>query len=68
MLDNKRFDFSQDSDLKPRLWEMIQQKLKENSPIREAVSFNELGLPDEQKIFRKTDTVNPPVRKFNKNL
>jgi len=43
MDNNDILDFSQESDLKPRLWNMMQQKQKEAAPTRKEVSFDSLG-------------------------
>ncbi|MCL2637769.1 MAG: hypothetical protein FWD48_05295 [Oscillospiraceae bacterium] len=42
MLDDKRFDFSLESNLKERLWEQMLEKTKQTSVKREKVSFDSL--------------------------
>jgi hypothetical protein len=41
-LNNTRFDFSQESDLKERLREQVQSRMKENVHIREEVRLDSI--------------------------
>ncbi|MCL2029912.1 MAG: hypothetical protein FWG93_00040 [Oscillospiraceae bacterium] len=42
-LNSKHLDFSQESNLKERLWAQIQQRMAERAPLREEIGLEELG-------------------------
>ena len=43
MFTDERFDFSQESDLKERLWEKMEQKIKQAAPPRNEVSLESIS-------------------------
>ena len=68
MLTDKRFDFSQESDLKEKLWEQMLKKNKETAPKREEVKFE--SLIEQPKSFSadKKDVVPEEPGKVRKGL
>jgi hypothetical protein len=67
MLDDRRYDFSLETDLKERLWEQVRDKSKQASAgvKREAVSFESLnGKPKEtRKAAAVKDTAHKDLGK-----
>ena len=62
---SKELDFSQESNLKERLWEQIQQKMNEHSPLREEVEFDQLG--PKVKLNHAADAVNDILPQHQKD-
>ena len=59
MLNDERFDFSQESDLKDRLWEKMEQSLLKSAPTKQAVSLDSISPAKQQKIERQRDEAKP---------
>ena len=55
MLTDERFDFSQESGIKQKLWEQMLQKAKEAAPTREEVGFESLMEQPKHFVAKKDD-------------
>ena len=65
MFTDERFDFSKESDLKPRLWERIEQQIKQAAPVRREVSLDSISPTPPQKKSTQPNDIKPidPPRK-----
>ncbi|MCL2108966.1 MAG: hypothetical protein FWH20_06450 [Oscillospiraceae bacterium] len=61
MVNEARFDFLQETDLKSRLWEKMQERLREIAPVsaRQEISFDTLDGGKPQQIQSKPVSFTP---------
>ena len=59
MFTDERFDFSQESDLKPRLWEKMEQRIKQTAPVRREVSLDSISPAAPQKNSTQPNGIKP---------
>ena len=50
---DERFDFSQESDLKAKLWEKMEQRMKQTAPLRAEVSLD--SISPQKKPYKPND-------------
>ena len=67
MLTDKCFDFSEESDLKQKLWEQMLQRTKEAAPIREEVKLESLIEQPKHVSADKSDFTPDALGKARRN-
>lgn len=61
-------DFSQETDLKDKLWEKMQSIAKTSAPVKREVSFDSLGGGTAQPKIAQTDPPAATAKKTSKGL
>ena len=57
MFTDERYDFSQESDFKARLWEKMEQRMKQAGPARKEVSLESISPAMPQKKPHQPDEI-----------
>ena len=59
MFTDERFDFSKESDLKDRLWEKMEQQMKQAGPVRREMSLESISPVSSQKKAYHPNDIKP---------
>ena len=65
MFSDERYDFSLESDLKERLWDKMQNKMKQAAPHRSEVSFESISPAKAAAAARETRSAPVPAKGRN---